>query len=104
MRRSILRDTTYPMGFNTVSKLSGVCSAITLSNIKDKVLAKLNKEEIMRNIEAKSIGTDIVLSRIKTVQITLNRPRTWCWGTPWKFAYSYTGNAGHCSVFYINFK
>lgn len=106
MKRSTLRDSTYPIGFKNVSKIKGVCSAITLHEITDKCLRKLNKQQLMRNIESviATSRVDVNLTQIKTVQITLNRDRTWCWGTPWKFAYSYKGNAGDCSVFYINFK
>lgn len=104
MRRSTLREVNYPMGFDSISKVPGVCSAITLSSISPKWLAKLTKDELIRSIEFRSRNTEIDLEKIKTVQITLNRDRTWCWGTPWKFAYSYKGNMGNCSIFYINFK
>lgn len=106
MRLSKLRKPKYPMGFIEISKIPGVCSAVTLSSINSIELRLLSKEEVMRNIEAAVMqqNKDIRTVKIKTVQITLNHDRFWCWGTPWKFAYSYKGNMGNCSVFYINFK
>lgn len=106
MRRSTLRGPKHPIGFRVISMLPKVCSAITLGEIDPGYLRKLNKEELIRNIETMVVANkvNISLSKIKTVQITLNHDRFWCWGTPWKFAYSYKGNMGNCSVFYINFK
>jgi hypothetical protein len=92
-------------------------------------LAKLSKDEIKYYIEEKikeqkesfqketnatiqniTIDTLVLdyspnrLASFKVVEITLNESRSWCWGTPWKFAYSYKGSHGFkTSIFYIEF-
>ncbi|XAI97297.1 hypothetical protein [Leptolyngbya phage Lbo-JY46] len=98
--------------FDGVSTVRGTCSMITLFGINKKRLRKYKKLEILtevvmqterqkRNVVRNTPGD---LRSIKVIQITLNTTRFWSLFTPWKFAYSYKGNAGFCSVFYLKVK
>jgi hypothetical protein len=91
--------------FNRLNQIPGVCSSVTIHRIySGRNLAKLNKDQMRFLIEQKiqNEKLDIRTDSIKTVQVTLNRTRLWSLFTSWKFAYSYKGNAGWCSVFYMN--
>lgn len=111
-----------------VFRVPKVCSAITIGGLNAENLSKLDKSEFILkiinkvkeqqqqidNIDRKKYEGDFreansrlmssltQLRDVKTIFFVLNKKRWWSWFTPFKFAYSYEGNARHCSVFYIN--
>ena len=118
----LYREPSY--AFSNVCFVNGVCSKLTLTRIDSKKLAKLNKDQLRHYIlekikEQKQVYTQLetlslkegfssvnvidveTFIKAKVVEITLNEDRFWSLFTPWKFAYSYKGNTGCCSVFYV---
>lgn len=95
--------------FNQISKVPGVCSAITIHGIHNKEkLSQKSKNQIFKEILRYSYQNpkeDLNIDNVKTVIIFLNVPFYWHWFTPWKKAYSYKGNSdSKCRMFYITFK